>query len=42
VEELHRMIVQDEILFCGIVMLAGAVVGALARLAVGLRRRTIV
>lgn len=40
-EHLHSMLVQDEILFCGVVMLAGTIVGALARLAAGLRRRTI-
>ncbi|MHB1559684.1 MAG: hypothetical protein ACYC61_19730 [Isosphaeraceae bacterium] len=41
-EHLHEMLVQDEILFCGLVMLVGVVGGALARLAAGLRRRTIV
>ena len=38
-DRLHQMLVEDEILFCGLVLLAGAVSGALARLVVRLLER---
>jgi hypothetical protein len=36
---LHEMLIEDEILLCGLVLLLGAVTGAVARLAVALRGR---
>ncbi len=38
---LHEMLVEDEILFCGLVLLAGIVTGVVARLLAGLRERKV-
>ena len=38
-EEFHRMVVEDEILFCGLVLAVGMLAGGLARLVTILRRR---
>jgi hypothetical protein len=40
-EALHQMLVEDEILFCGLLLLVGVLVGAAARWVVALcERRT--
>jgi hypothetical protein len=39
--DLHQMLVEDEILFCGLVLSLGFVVGGVARLIVALRQRRI-
>jgi hypothetical protein len=36
---LHDMLVEDEIVFCGLMLLVGIVTGAVARLLVALRGR---
>jgi hypothetical protein len=38
-EALHEMLVEDEIVFCGLTLLCGVVFGAVARLIVSLRER---
>ncbi len=38
-DKLHEMLVEDEILFCGLMLLAGVVAGALARGLAALRER---
>jgi hypothetical protein len=38
-ERLHEMLPEDEILMCGLVLLAGIVLGAAARWLVALRER---
>jgi hypothetical protein len=38
---LHEMLLEDEILFCGLVLLAGIVTGAVARWLAGLRERKV-
>jgi hypothetical protein len=38
-DTLHRMLVADEILFCGLTLLSGVVAGALARGLAALRER---
>jgi hypothetical protein len=38
-ERLHEMLVEDEILFCGLVLLFGAAAGAAARWLAALRER---
>jgi hypothetical protein len=40
-ETLHEMLLEDEILFCGMLLAAGIVVGALARAIVALRERSV-
>ena len=40
-ERLHEMLVEDEILFCGLTMLAGILAGAVARCVASLRRRRV-
>jgi hypothetical protein len=40
-DKLHEMLVEDEIVFCGLMLLCGIVAGVLARLVAGRRvRRT--
>jgi hypothetical protein len=38
---LHEMLVEDEILFCGLVLVLGAVMGAVARLIASVRERRV-
>jgi hypothetical protein len=38
-DTLHEMLVEDEILFCGLMLLFGVVTGAVARWVVALRER---
>ena len=38
-EAFHRMVVEDEILFCGLVLAVGMLAGGVARLVSVLRRR---
>ncbi len=38
-DRLHEMLVEDEILFCGLTLLSGIVVGAVSRLVIGLLGR---
>jgi hypothetical protein len=38
-EAFHQMVVEDEILFCGLVLAVGILVGGVARLVSVLRRR---
>jgi hypothetical protein len=38
-DKLHEMLVEDEILFCGLMLLFGIVTGALARCVTALRGR---
>ncbi len=38
-DTLHQMLVEDEILFCGLVVVFGAMTGAVARLVALLRER---
>jgi hypothetical protein len=38
-DRLHEMLVEDEILFCGLVLLVGIVTGAAARWIIALRER---
>jgi hypothetical protein len=38
-DKLHEMLVEDEILFCGLVLLFGVVIGAVARGIAALRER---
>ncbi len=38
-DRLHEMLVEDEILFCGLMLLFGAVAGAVARAIAALRER---
>ena len=38
-ETLHEMLVEDEILFCGLMLLFGVITGAVARWVVALRER---
>jgi hypothetical protein len=40
-DTLHQMLVEDEILFCGLVVVVGAVTGAVARLVASLRERRV-
>jgi hypothetical protein len=37
-DKLHEMLIEDEIVFCGLVLLFGVVVGALARLVIAVRQ----
>jgi hypothetical protein len=36
---LHEMLIEDEIVFCGLVLLLGVIAGALARTTIWLRER---
>jgi hypothetical protein len=38
-DRLHDMLLEDEILFCGLTLLMGLVTGAVARLVLGIRER---
>jgi hypothetical protein len=38
-DKLHEMLVEDEILFCGLMLLVGVVAGAVARALVALSQR---
>jgi hypothetical protein len=38
-DRLHQMLPEDEVFMCGLVLLAGIVIGAAARLLVALRER---
>ena len=38
-DTLHEMLLEDEILFCGLTLLMGVVIGGLARFVAGLRGR---
>lgn len=38
---LHEMLLEDEILFCGLVLVAGIVTGVVTRWLVGLRERKV-
>ena len=38
-DKLHEMLLEDEILFCGVMLLFGVVVGAVARWITALRER---
>jgi len=38
-DHLHEMVIEDEIVMCGSVLLLGIVLGAVARIVVSLRRR---
>jgi hypothetical protein len=38
-DKLHEMLLEDEILFCGLMLLLGAAAGALARGVAALRER---
>jgi hypothetical protein len=38
---LHEMLVEDEILFCGLVLFAGVISGVLARWLVGQKERKV-
>jgi hypothetical protein len=38
-DSLHEMLVEDEIVFCGLVLLVGVVVGAVARFIAAVRQR---
>jgi hypothetical protein len=38
-DRLHEMLVEDEILFCGLTLLVGIVSGAVARCVIALRGR---
>ncbi len=38
-DRLHEMLVEDEIIFCGLVLLLGIVSGAVARCVAALRER---
>jgi len=40
-DALHEMLVEDEILFCGLMLLFGIVTGAVARLLAGWRERRV-
>jgi hypothetical protein len=40
-DTLHEMLIEDEIIFCGLVLLLGIVTGAVARCIIALRGRRI-
>jgi hypothetical protein len=40
-DRLHEMLIEDEIVFCGLVLLVGLAAGALARCIAAYRRRRI-